>query len=158
MTGGDLFADLFSVIGFDEYDQMQRPADQNRSLDVHTLEFLRRFNAHVPVFSDSAVNQDRGDIAEALAGISTSEHLKPRREAATAFMKQFALSNAEVARKYLHRPVGALFTSEPPGDQGAHAPSLNVAKTIEIAAALWRWQQARIRQLQLKDDGGRASI
>jgi len=70
---------------------MQRPADQNLSLDVHTLEFLRRFNAHLPVFTDNAIDPDRGDIAEALAGISSAEHLKPSRQAAAAFMNQFAI-------------------------------------------------------------------
>jgi len=157
MKGGDLLADFFSIIGFAGYGQLQRPADQNRSLDVHTLEFLRRFNAHVPVFTDNAVNLDRGDVAEALAGIAAREPLRPSPEAATAFMIQFAQSNAEVARKYLHRPDDALFSSEPRGDRRPRTATLDAGKAVEIAAALWRWQQGRIRQLQSKDEGGSAS-
>jgi hypothetical protein len=109
VTEGNLFADFFSVTGFDEYDQMRRPADQKRSLDGHTLEFLRRFYAHVPLFTDSLINPDRGVIAEPLAGILTGEHLKPSWKAANAFMDSSRCRTPRWCANTLHHPDGALF-------------------------------------------------
>jgi hypothetical protein len=111
LKDGDLVADFFSAIGFAHYSELVPPEDQNRSLDIHTVEFLRRLNAHLPAGSNIGTNRDRVSLNEALASITTRERLRPSAEAATAFLDQFATSNAEVARWFLNR--GVLFTSTP---------------------------------------------
>ena len=58
---------------------------------------------------------------------------------------KYAASNSTVARKYLNRADGVLFTEEPQ-DGPERSPSLDVEKAIEIAAELWQWQERRHRR------------
>jgi hypothetical protein len=146
MKEGDLFADFFSVLRFERYDELERPPDLNRSLDIHALEFLRQFNAHVPSFAQQGINPERGPVAEVLDILSTGERMRPDPQEAAAFLDRFAESNAAVARDYLHRPDGKLFASSP-SPESARLPSLDTDRAVAIAAALWRWQQARVREL-----------
>jgi hypothetical protein len=150
LKDGDLVADFFSAIGFAHYSELVRPEDQNRSLNIHTVEFLRRLNAHLPAGSDIGTNRDRVSLNEALAAITTRERLRPSAEAATAFLDQFAASNAEVARRFLNREDGVLFTSTPLRNE-PRLPRLDVDQAVAISAALWQWQAARLRALQHTD-------
>jgi hypothetical protein len=141
----DLLADFFSTIGFTRYDELRRPRDQNRSFDRYVLEFLRRFNAHLSICAESGADCDRRRVEEALAAITTRECLRPNAEAATAFLSQFAASNAEVARRFLNRKDGVLFAGAPLDDQPARLPTLDVDQAVAIAVALWQWQEAKLR-------------
>jgi hypothetical protein len=145
LKDGDLLADFFSTIGFTQYSELVRPENQNRSLDVHTIEFLRLLNAHLPLCTKSGSNGNRDGIDEALAAITTRECLRPGAEAATAFLDQFTASNSEVARRFLNREDGRLFSSAPLRDQPPRLPSLDVDQAVAISAALWQWQDARLR-------------
>ena len=82
----------------------------------------------------------------AIAAISTEDRLAPSAEAAAAFLDKYAASNAAVARKYLNRANGVLFSESPPRDRPERLPSLDVDKAIEIAAKLWQWQETRFQQ------------
>jgi hypothetical protein len=140
-----LLADFSIAMGFEPFRELQRPPHMNMSLDVHALEFMRRFNAHVPLLAGEQINPSRGPIAWAIAGISNGDRLVPSAEAAAAFLDKYGPSNAAVARKYLNRENGVLFT-EPPRNQPERLPSLDVDKAIEIAAKLWQWQETRFQQ------------
>ena len=118
----------------------------NMSLDVHALEFMRRFNAHVPLLAGEQINPSRGPIVLAIADISNGDRLVPSAEAAAAFLDKYAASNAAVARKYLNRENGVLFTEPPPHNRPERLPSLDIDKAIEIAAKLWQWQETRFQQ------------
>jgi len=107
-------------------------------------------NAHLPTCSDIGISRDRGSINEALAAITTRERLRPSAEAATTFLDQFAVSNAEVARRFLNRENGVLFTSTPE----PRLPSLDVDQAVAISAALWQWQAARLRAPKHADTTG----
>ena len=148
MEESDLIADFSSAISFAQYDRMQRVPNQNQSLDIEALEFLRRFNAHVPVFAAGVPNPSRGLVSQAIASLSAGDRLKPPEETATAFLDRYAATNAEVARKYLNRADGVLFTRRPSAGQVARLPSLDVSKAIDIAAKLWEWQERRFRELE----------
>jgi hypothetical protein len=141
----DLLSDFFTIIGFPRQGQLRRPENQNRSFDVYTLEFLRRFNAHLPTCSEAGLGRTRGEIDTALAAITTRECLRPSAEMAAAFLNLFAASNAEVARRFLNREDGILFASALTDDQPARLPTLDVDKAMAISVALWQWQEARLR-------------
>ena len=145
LKDGDLLADFFSVVGFMRQDELLRPEDQNRSFDVYTVEFLRRFNSQLPTCVEPGLDRARGDIDEALAAITTRECLRPGADAAAAFLDRFAASNAEVARRFFNREDGTLFTTAPADDQPARLPTLDVDKAMAISVALWQWQEARMR-------------
>jgi hypothetical protein len=83
MKHGDLISDFFETVGYMQHVDILRPEDQNRSLDVHTVEFLRRFNTRVPIFTMNRTNPDRGYIEQALTAITTRECLRPSAEAAS---------------------------------------------------------------------------
>jgi hypothetical protein len=154
LKDGDLLADFFSTVGFTRYDELFRPEDQNRSLDIYTLEFLRRFNTHLPIYTNGDASRDRRAIDEALTAIATRECLRPSAASATAFLNQFTGSNTEVARRYLNRKDGMLFTNAPSLDQPARLPTLDVGQVVAISVALWRWQDDRLRAAVSKDRDG----
>jgi hypothetical protein len=139
-----LLADFGSAVGFEAIARWQPPPRQNESLDIHALEFLRRFNAHVPMLAEGHPSESRGDIARAMAAISSRDRLTPSAEDAAAFLDKYSASNAGVARKYLNRADGVLFTAAPRREGPERLPSLNLEQAIEIAAKLWQWQQRRL--------------
>ena len=141
-----LLADFSIAMGFEPFQELQRPPHMNMSLDVHALEFMRRFNAHVPLLAGEQLNPSRGPIVLAIADISNGDRLVPSAEAAAAFLDKYAASNAAVARKYLDRENGVLFTESPPHNRPERLPSLDIDKAIEIAAKLWQWQVRRFKQ------------
>ena len=141
-----LVADFSAAIGFEPYKELRRPPRMNTSLDIHALEFMRRFNVHIPVLAGEHLNPSRGPIVNAIAAISGEDRLRPNAEAAAAFVDKYAASNAAVARKYLNRTNGVLFTDQPPRDRPERLPSLDVDKAVEIAAKLWQWQEMRIQR------------
>ncbi len=156
LKDGDLLTDFFSIVGFRRQDKLSRPDNQNRSLDVHTLEFMRRFNMHLPSGAEAGLDVARGSIDEALAAITTDECLQPSTESASSFLSRFATSNAEVARRFLNREDGMLFMSAPREDQPTRLPALDVDKAVAISVALWQWQEARLRASLRNDQfGGR---
>lgn len=140
-----LLADFSLAMGFEPYQELRRLPSLNQSLDVHALEFLRRFNAHLPALMGGHLNPSRGPIESALDAISSEDRLMPSGDAAAAFLDKYAALNAAVAGKYLNRTNGVLFTEPPPRDRPERLPSLDVDKAIEIAAKLWQWQQMRFQ-------------
>jgi len=62
LKDGDLLSDLFSIVGFARQDELLRPEHQNRSFDVYTVEFLRRFNAPLSTNAEGGLDPVRGDI------------------------------------------------------------------------------------------------
>src|SRR5262249_49404763 len=134
-----LLADFCRAIAFEPYEHLERPPDQNTSLGIDTLEFLKRFNMHVPVLSGRFPNHSRGDIVQAIGAISNNARLRPSSKVARDFLDRYVESNAAVARKYLKRADGVLFTDEPQ-NRPERLPALDVDKAIEITAKLWKWQ------------------
>jgi hypothetical protein len=146
MIGGNLIADFFSTAGYANWTALLQPKPQNRSLDIRALEFLRRFNTRLPPFSETGINPSRGAIEAALSEFSTGERLRPPAEAAAEFLARFAVSNREVARRYLGREDGTLFEERPAAGLEPQLPSLDVEAAVDLAMDLWRWQQARLDQ------------
>jgi len=79
LKDGDLLSDLFSIVGFARQDELLRPEHQNRSFDVYTVEFLRRFNAPLSTNAEGGLDPVRGDIDKALAAITTRECFAAKR-------------------------------------------------------------------------------
>jgi len=151
MHRGGLLCDFSFAIGFEPHDRLQHPPDQNKSLDIHTLEFLRRFNAHAPLLVAGRPNLSRGEIDQALAAISTRDRMAPSAEAGTEFLGRYAASNAQVAGKYLNRADRALFVEQPSRGRSERIPALDVDKAVEIAAKLWEWHETRFRRHEINE-------
>ena len=142
MAGGDVVRDLMALLGIADAadrDVFAPVADSNLRLGAQTLEFLRRSNAHMGAFDVHTVNADHRRLVRAL-------ELMPEQTAAqlaspetlAGFVARFDAVNAEVARRYLGRPDGRLFT--PVAEAASHlaAPAFNADQAVAIAAYLWR--------------------
>ena len=148
MVGGDAVQDFASVVGLDGLSEYVLPPRRNLSLDVHTVEYLRRLNPHIPRFVNDAPNPLRAGLIELLEEISDGQKLSLSQATAELFLQQFKESNAQVAREYLNRDDGVLFREGPASGEG-EAPSLSKNEIFSITARIW----AHLRNTpQLRDD------
>lgn len=152
LIDGDLITDFCESAGIPDHQALKRPPRQNERLSADALEFLRRFNPHVPAMRDGVPNPARRGVVDALEDYS-SKMPKPtwpdpamRRD----FLRRYDDSNAAVARRYLHDDSGRLF--QPIEDEHvateATGRPLDIDGAVRIAAALWESQHRRIAQSQ----------
>jgi hypothetical protein len=146
---GDLVSDFASIVGYERDESIRFPSQRGgRRLDAVTSKFLREFNRHVPTFRGSEWNPLRDHIGDTLELISSeSDPVGWAGEPLDQVLAKFAESNAEVAREYLGREDGKLFSDSPVPDYESEA-KLPVQKAIEIAAHLWVSKQAEVIKLQ----------
>jgi hypothetical protein len=147
LHGGDVVADLMARLGIEDAADPKAFAPVPRAnlrLSGLAVEFLRRFNAHVPAFDAEGVNPARRNVVRVLESLPDTAPLQLADEAAmTAFCARFDEVNAEIARRYLGRADGQLFRPrEAKARQGAPA-RLDVEAAVRIAAHLW---QARVAE------------
>ena len=140
----DVVDDYMHLIGLADGEGLVRPGRSNPSLDAAGLEFLRRFNAHVPARRPWTA-RERGDVSAVLTDLSSDGPrlvLPPAQ--AREFVDRFAEGNARVAREYLGWGDGRLFGDtypDPDSEQGVVGPGqdvLDVDRAVDLAAALWR--------------------
>jgi hypothetical protein len=147
LKNGDVVADFFDVMGFVPGPGIDIPPALNTSLDAKVLQFLRLFRQHIPRYVDDAANPEHGDIVRALEGISNGPRFSIPAETLQSIGDAFAPSNANVARRYLGRDDGVLFSPVTYSTETASAP-LSVDQAVEIAAHLWRFKQHQIAELK----------
>ena len=148
-VGGDLVSDLCSLMGVPDYADMERPHQNvNTSLDASTLEFIRLANETLAPNTGTHPNPDRERFVAQLRDLSNGPRLRFSDAAARAYVAQYDAQNARVAATYLDSPRDTLF--EPVSDDGHPGTglSLTVERAVEIGAALYAAQQARIRRLE----------
>ena len=119
--GGDLMSDFLTLIGADP---ARLPADtrrHNESLKRHYLEFKRHCN-RLPLLEDEHQALGR-DLARLSASDATPQ---PKHSLSQADRRHVLAScaeeNAWIARTYLGRPDGILFTDPPPDDDAGFRP------------------------------------
>ena len=135
LKNADAVDDFMSVLGVDDLSGFVRPPRANTSLDVHTIEFLRRLNSHIPRWVNNKQERSREALVAALEAISVGPKLRMSRATAEGFMAPFVEGNAAVARDYLARDV--LF-QEGLEDLPGTEPSLTPEAALAIANALFR--------------------
>lgn len=135
MAEGDIIADFFATIGFDGHADLDRPPRQNQSLDVTTLDFLRRLNPQIPRYLDGAANRRRPQLIAALEALSTGPRPRLDPAEAQAFLRGFEASNAAVARRFLGRADGRLFL-DPPEEGEAPRSELDLDRAMALTAEL----------------------
>lgn len=137
MKNGDTVDDYLSVVGIQDTLPYEKIGEANRSLDIHVMEYLRQLNKHVPRWAEKGSNPARAGLALALEEISTGPKLRLGPAEAAAFMRSFAASNARLAREFLGREDGRLFSEDfGTGAERSEEP-LTIDKAIEISAMLW---------------------
>lgn len=133
----DVVADFLSVLDCDDLTASAPPAiRRNPSLDVRSLEYLRRINVFFPPHVSAADNRRRPALISALEQISDGVGLCMRRSAAGRLLDRYRDGNSWIARRYLGRCDGRLFQEEPDNEL-EQPPYLAIDDSIEIGARLW---------------------
>lgn len=132
----DVVPDFLAAVHCDALSALAPSVRTNRSLDVRSIEYLRRLNK---LFPRDAVGWDSGGraaIISALERISNGVGLRMKPSAACKLLDRYREGNAWIAKRYLGRPDGNLFQEEP-GSGAERSPRLSVDESIELGARLW---------------------
>jgi hypothetical protein len=135
--GGDVVLDYLSIIGINEIGKYTPVDEQNRSLDIYTIEYLRHLNQHISRWATKGRNLERVGLAEILEEISNGPKPKLSSEQITEFMAHFEESNSKLAREFMGRADGRLFTDDVKAQDETVIPELTVDRAMEITAMLW---------------------
>lgn len=146
LVGHDVVKDFFSVMGYEPGPDVEIPSNPlNTRLNQHALCFLLEFNKHVPPLLEESINPERGDVTDALEALSAGlrRGLAVPASVLRQMAKTFQESNARVARRFLGRSDGKLF-SDLDYEDDSETGVFTVEQAVEISAYLWRWQQRRL--------------
>jgi hypothetical protein len=149
---GDVLEDFLNIVAPGKTEGLDRPANENVSLDTETLEWLRLFNRKLPFMVDGQINPMRGNIPILLETISKGPRFSIDHEELQVFMERYSVSNRLVAEHYFDgeiEPEGdPLFG--PGADRGAASPAepLSIERSIEIAAEVWKMKQQQVLDLR----------
>lgn len=146
LKNGDVVDDMFDLMGISRVG-MDIPPSLNQSLDARTLQFLQLFRRYVPRFLEGGPNPDHADIVKALEAMPPGPKFSVPAATMQHIADMFAPSNARVARRFLGRQDGKLFSEKVYSDAEGVA-DMTVEQAVEIAAHLWRWKQQQIDELR----------
>jgi hypothetical protein len=140
---GDLLDDFVATAGMQvDISALSRPPSQNIGLDPELLEFLRRFNYHLPhVSAESKFRPDprQGNlltILEKLTARSRRRILPPLWS--KMIMEEFADGNSKVAKAFLGREDGRLFRHDWSEEIVAgEPPPFTLDDAFQIFARIW---------------------
>jgi hypothetical protein len=145
LVGHDVVKDFFSIMGYEPGSDIEIPTTLNVRLDHDALQFLLEFNKHIPPFLEESVNPDRGDLSNALETKSMGPALAIPAAVLRGMAKMYEESNARIARRFLGRSDGVLFSDVEYSDLAEGEP-LTVERAVEISAYLWRWKQRQLEE------------
>ena len=147
LVAGDIVADFYDFVNL-PFSGGEGGDRENPSISRELLEFLRRFNSHVPKFIDSNSNVLRGDIASVIDELGVSGTQLIADEAAMErFQGRFTTGNRNVAQQFFNR--AELFPERP-----ARACSKNSSAgldgdwLIELTARIWMEKQRRYVEMR----------
>jgi hypothetical protein len=133
LEGGDVVEDFLAATGLPAEALPRRLPPRNRSLDVATAEFLRRYN--LARAGDELRGQVlRGQLIRLLEELSDGPPIRLPPDKAAEVAARHAPGNAAIARRLLGRDT--LFEARP--DAAASLPALDLDGAMRITAALWR--------------------
>ena len=160
LVDGDVVADFCETVGI-RMQGLSTPAWKNVSFGSDALEYLRRLNRHLPYVAPPTVvggrspwspgiSELRGGLLTALdevtAGSSSLTWTSP--DGRAEFLDRYASSNRRIARDYLQRGDGDLFTRHAPAVEQGSPPELDMDRSFEISAGLWAFQRRRVIELE----------
>ena len=147
LVNGDVVDDLFAQMDVVKSAEIAAPKVLNPSLDAQALQFLRLFRNHIPRYVDDTPNADYGDLTKALEARPPGPKFGLPAATMQRISEMFARSNAKVARRFLQRPDGRLFSPVTYSDDETPA-ELSVEQAVEIAAFLWRWKHRQLAEIK----------
>lgn len=146
LTDGDVVTDFFTKLGVG-VEGMTLEREKNRSLGHTGLEFLRRFNSHVPYTVGAEFNSIRGNIQEIVEDIPNDTPFDGDADILEAFDQAMAADNEAVRRRYLANTPGPLFT---PAERrpAADRPDVTSDDIMRAMAHVWEVKQKQLIRLR----------
>ncbi len=141
----DVVKDFFSIMGYKPGSDIKIPTALNVRLDHDALQFLLVFNKYIPVPLEESINPDRDDISKALETKLQGPALAIPASILRNIAKSYEKSNARVARRFLGRKNGKLFSDVEYKDSPV-GEALSMERAVEISAHLWRWKQRQLKE------------
>jgi hypothetical protein len=153
--GGDLLADFEMQIGIPA-STLDRIGRRNQALNAEAIEFLRRFNKHVPHMIAKRRNPERGKIVSLLEQLKQGNVFQPPQYVTDEVESMFRESNERVAREYFGAKYNPLFprTKVSAGSR-SRAVRPKASEMIRIAAYLWAAQQRELVVCKERQKGNR---
>jgi hypothetical protein len=145
LVGQDVVRDFFSIMNYKPGSDIENPTTLNVRLDHDAMRFLLEFNKYIPPFLEESLNPDRGDIAKALESKLQGPALAVPASILRDMVKSYEKSNARVARRFLFRKDGKLFSDVEYKDN-PDGEVLTMERAVEISAYLWRWKQRQLKE------------
>ncbi len=141
MIEGDLIKDFTNTIGLKIDDSYNAVPNLNTSLDVYSLEYIRLLNKNFKKIIKQKPDKYISQIIKRLEVYSNQykkkQNLLLSEKIAREFMSIFEESNQKVAKNYLDRPDGKLFSDDFTGlRQQDISPITMKLKLLEITAFL----------------------
>lgn len=152
LAGNDIVTDFCDALALPG--NLERPeAKSNVSLDARSLDFLRRFNAHVPYFNGDTVNRARGDINRAVDDYEerASQAFNPM--GADAFYARFVAGNRHVRQRFLSERQDLpedLFEKPAAPAQAEPDVSLPGDRIMAMTAHIWTHAQNELQREQAR--------
>ena len=142
LAGGDVVKDFIDVLGLQgDFVFSQR---QNRRPSMECIQFLTHMFEYIPRVQNDTLHPYRRNLGESVMALTGGEPYScPQLR---KLEDRFDESNAEIARKYLGREDGALF-SDAPGPDAGEIPPMSVEQAVKIASKLWISQCQSIDKL-----------
>lgn len=143
MIEGDLIKDFTHTIGLKTDDSYTSVPNLNTSLDVYSLEYTRLLNKNLKKFIKHEPNKYISQIIKRLE-VYSNQYKKKRtillsEKIAREFMSIFDKSNQKVAKEYLNRPDGKLFSDDFTGLRQQDISGITMKlKLLEITAFLFK--------------------
>lgn len=148
LSGNDIVADFCEALAL-PVDLARPGAKSNASLDAQSLDFLRRFNSHVPYFSGDAVNRLRGDVNRLVDEYAERPSQAFNPAGADAFYARFAAGNRAVRQRFFrdyHDLPEDLFEAPRQAAELPAADPLPRDRIIELTARLWTHAQNELQR------------
>ena len=142
LVDGDVVKDFIDVLGLEGEFVFSR--EQNKRPSTECIQFLEHMSKYLPRILDDIPHPYRRNIGEKVKTVTEGEpYTCPQFR---KYESHFEKPNTEIARKYLGREDGVLFTATPGADD-EEAPPLTVERAIEIGSKLWVSQCKAIDKL-----------
>lgn len=140
LCGGDVVKDFYHVAHLGV--QPSITPRENESLSFAQAVFLEKFNKRFPIMVDGRINDERGDIFQAIKNTGAGARFYPARSEAQTFYSAFFDGNERVRARFLpeHRRPALFDESFREYPEIAPDWSLGEADFFDFLAAIWRYR------------------
>ena len=149
LDDGDVVTDFFTKLGV-ETRGLTLERELNKSLGCIGMEFLRRFNLHVPYTIDSEFNPLRGNIQDIVEELVDDVPFEGEADVMNAFDAAMAESNERVRARYFRDLDGPLFGPPDRPSPGSARREVTPEDIMTLMAHVWESKQKQVIRMRTR--------